>query len=89
MESIEYWWKDPDRIKPQYLQVNLSLCHFIHYKLYMYSRGIEPWSPWYGTDDQLPDGMEMYDFVNSWIFKFSCLAVHYGSEVRRYWDVFL
>jgi len=31
---MEHWWIDNDRGKPNYLEENLSQCHFVHRKCY-------------------------------------------------------
>jgi hypothetical protein len=37
-----YWWSDPDREKPKYLQINLLYYYCVHHKSNMDYPGIEP-----------------------------------------------
>jgi hypothetical protein len=30
---MEHWWKDANRVKPKYLEKNLSQYHFVHKNL--------------------------------------------------------
>jgi hypothetical protein len=35
-------WNDPDEVKPNYSQINLFQCYFVHHKSYMEYPDIEP-----------------------------------------------
>jgi hypothetical protein len=39
--SNEYWWDDPDREKPKYLEKPLSQYHFVHHKSHVNCPEIE------------------------------------------------
>jgi hypothetical protein len=43
--SMDDWWNDTDRVKPKYLEKNLSKCHFVYHKSCIDWPGIELWRP--------------------------------------------
>jgi hypothetical protein len=81
--SMEHWWNDTDKEKPKYSEKSLSQCQFFNHNSHWDWPRIEPGSPLWQANDQVPGQVRpslipilILTHTNVWLKGYSIIKLH-------------